>query len=77
MIHQVPGRQRHADRGVGEALSRRCQNLGAGLDAAARQRNVRRHDDAAAPRPPGDPVVGGVGAGADDDLLDEGIAGDP
>ena len=70
MVHQVARRQRHADRVRGKALAGRGEDVGAGFDAAARQRNVRRDDDRARAGPFGDPVVRRVRPGRDDDPFD-------
>ena len=72
--HQVAHGERHADRSVGERAAVGRDHLGAGLDAAARQRNVVGNDDGAGVGARGDPVVGRIEAGADRDALDHGIA---
>ena len=68
-IHQIARRQRQPDRVLGERAAVWRDHVGAGFDAAARQRHVRGDDDVAAPGALGDPVVRLVHARADDDSL--------
>ena len=56
-----------------ERLAVRRDHLGAGLDAAAGERNIRGDDDVALAGALRDPVVGGVHAGAGGDALDQRI----
>ena len=60
-----------------ERLAVRRDHLGAGLDAAARQRNIRGDDDIALARAFRDPVVGGVHPGTGRDALDQRILRHP
>src|ERR1700738_331073 len=61
--HQITDRQGHPDRLFGEGLAVRGDHLGAGLDAAARQRDVRGDDDIALAGAVRDPGVGCIHSG--------------
>ncbi len=74
MIHQIAGRQRHADRVFTETLAVRGEDVGAGGDASARQRHIGGDHDSAGPRALRDPIVGDVGPRRNDDALDVGRA---
>src|SRR3954452_8675290 len=69
--HQITNRQGHPDRLFGERLAVRRDHFGAGLDAAAGQRNVRSDDDVALRRTLRDPVAGRIHAGARRDAFDQ------
>lgn len=66
--------QGRADGIRAKSLAVGLQGLGTGLEAAVRQRNIGRDDDIADSGPFGDPVIGNVGSGIDDDLFDIGCA---
>ncbi len=72
-IHQIAGGQRETDRVFGEGAPVRRDHLGAGFDAAARQRHVRGDDDIAGACALGDPVVRLIHAGADQDSFNKPI----
>src|SRR5437588_3076572 len=69
--HQIAHRQRHSDRGFRERLAVRCDHLGAGLHAPARQRDIRSDDDIAWACALRNPVVGGIHAWAGRDTFDQ------
>ena len=75
--HQVADRERHADRCFRERLAVRRDHLGARLDAAARQRNIRGDDDIAFAGALRNPVIGGIHAGTGRDALDHRILRHP
>jgi hypothetical protein len=64
LVQQIAGGERHADRILVEGFTVRRNHGGTGLDAAARQRHIGGDDNVARAGAPGDPVVGGIHAGA-------------
>src|SRR5579859_7362063 len=71
--HQVTNCKRHPDRCFRKRLAVRRNDFGAGLDAAAGQRDVGGDNDIALARALCDPVIGGVHSGAGSDALDQRI----
>jgi hypothetical protein len=65
---------RHADIGVVEDAAGRAGDLRAGRDTAHGERHVGGDDDVAGATMFGDPVVGGIEAVGDDDVVDHRIA---
>ena len=75
--HQIANRERHPDRLFGKRLAVRRDHLGAGLHAAARQRDVGGDHDIAFSGAFRDPVIGGVHPGTGRDALDQRIRRHP